>query len=327
MSLKGFLRSAWGDESNSNYKPAKIYQDLRQMVLTTNPEKLGLSPSESNRVWGMLMETGYKEAVATLVSLGDGTVSLYFSNGGGYIGVGEHKGPREASNNFLSAAPEFLSNASLVKSFPLPKEGNTRFYFLTFDGVYAVESKEDDLGNNKSSLSPLFFKAQDVITQLRLWDEQKNTILGAAARGEISKIKKLLEFDPVLIDSRDDTGLTPLMVAAYSGQGEAIAALLEGNALVDSKDQSGFTALMFAANAGKSDSVKKLLNAGANINEQDKDGSTPIMFVAQHGYNDVVKILLEHGADPNAVGRHGLSAIGFARQNGLKDTENLLMGK
>lgn len=327
MIVSMFGAFSWGDEPKNKYKTAKIYDDLRQMVLTVKPEKLGLTPSSTNRVYGLLMETGYKDAVITLVSLADGTVSLYFSNGGGFIGVGQHKGPRQTSDALLAASPDFLSQASLVQSFPLPSTGNTCFYFLTFDGIYSIEVKESDLGNNKLPLSPLFAKAQDVITQLRLWDERRKALLGAAARGEVSNIKKLLELDPVLLDSKDDTGLTPLMAAGYSGQEDAVKVLLDSKVLIDVKDKEGLTALMFAANAGKLACVKLLLEAGASVNEQANDGSTPIMYAAQHGYNDVVRLLLEHRADPAITGKHGLSAIGFAKQNGLKETEKILLEK
>lgn len=322
--LSGMFSSlGWGNDGGNKYKLAKVYEDLRQMVLGIDPNKLGLSASQFPKVWGVLMETGYKEAVVTLVSLGDGTVSLYFSNGGGYIGLGPHPGPRKASDELIAASPEFISHAALVKSFPLPSEGNTRFYFLTFDGVYSVEFKENDLGNNKSPLSPLFHKAQDVITQIRIWDEQTKAMLGAAARGEVENIRTLIKSDTTLIDSPDDTGLTPLMAAAHSGQEEAIKTLLELGASIDIKDKEGYTALMFASNAGKEACVKKLLEAGANVHEQAADGSTPIMFAAQHGFIETARLLLEHGADPSFVGKHGLSAIGFAQQNDLKDMERL----
>jgi hypothetical protein len=45
-------------------------------------------------ILALLMETGYPEAVATLVAVADGTSSLYFSNGGGFIGVGTPAGVR-----------------------------------------------------------------------------------------------------------------------------------------------------------------------------------------------------------------------------------------
>jgi hypothetical protein len=82
-SILGFFSSdkAMGKE----YVLADIYRDLRNKVLTLDPSKIGLSSFGSNRVWGVVMETGYTGAVVTLVTIADGTVSLYFSNGGGII--------------------------------------------------------------------------------------------------------------------------------------------------------------------------------------------------------------------------------------------------
>lgn len=55
-------------------------------------------------VWGILMETGYPQGIATLVSLADGTTSLYFSNGDGMIGGGQHANIAQASKAFVAAA-------------------------------------------------------------------------------------------------------------------------------------------------------------------------------------------------------------------------------
>jgi len=156
----------------TQYKTADIYRDLRQQVFAIDPSKIGVNPSASNSVWGVVMETGYPEAVVTLIALADGTVSLYFSNGGGIIGVGQHEGPRKASTAFLTLSKQFLGQASPTKTFPLPHEGSTRFYFLTSGGIFTTESKEDDLGNNRLPLSPLFHKAHEVIAQARIVDEK-----------------------------------------------------------------------------------------------------------------------------------------------------------
>jgi len=174
-SILGLILGIFGcNKTDANqYKTADIYRDLRQQVFSIDPSKIGVPPSSaSNSVWGVVMETGYPEAVATLVALADGTVSLYFSNGGGIIGVGQHEGPRKASTELLTASKEFLSQVALTKTFPLPSQGNTRFYFLTSGGVLTTESKEDDLGNNRLPLSPLFHKAQEVIAQTRMVDEE-----------------------------------------------------------------------------------------------------------------------------------------------------------
>lgn len=173
-SILGTILGIFGcNKTDANqYKTADIYRDLRQQVFSIDPSKIGVNPSASNSVWGVVMETGYPEAVATLVALADGTVSLYLSNGGGIIGVGQHEGPRKASSELLTASKQFLSQAALTKTFPLPSQGNTRFYFLTSGGVLTTESKEDDLGNNRLPLSPLFHKAHEVIAQARMADEK-----------------------------------------------------------------------------------------------------------------------------------------------------------
>lgn len=73
----------WFKRSKPRHSPMDVYSGLRDQILSAKPSDIGVSPtSELPVVWGVLMETGYPEAVVTLVSLGDNTMSLYFSNGG-----------------------------------------------------------------------------------------------------------------------------------------------------------------------------------------------------------------------------------------------------
>jgi hypothetical protein len=161
-----------GQDAPKDDKKADTYRNLRQQVLTLDPAKIGLQPVAANQVWGMLMETAYPEAVVSLVTIADGTVSLYYSNGGGIIGLGGHDEPRKACEAFLAFAPKFVSYADRTEVFPLPSEGHTRFYFFTFNGILTADVKEDDLGNNRSPLSPLFHKGHEVIATARFIDEK-----------------------------------------------------------------------------------------------------------------------------------------------------------
>lgn len=98
-------------------------------------------------VWGILMETGYPQAVVTLVSLADGTTSLYFSHGGGVIGGGQHETVARASKSFVIAAEGYYPKMTLTKSFPFPPVGRVKFYVLTYSGIYPMYINENDLGN------------------------------------------------------------------------------------------------------------------------------------------------------------------------------------
>ena len=141
---------------------------LREMVFNLKPDKIGLTKETfKHPVWGMVMETGLPEGYYTLVSLADGTTSLYFSNGGGIIGGGEHENVRKASGHFLTGAQHFYKKANKVTTHPAPNDGEVKFYFLTFDNTLMYSAPENKLGNDKDDLSGLFYAAHGVISELR----------------------------------------------------------------------------------------------------------------------------------------------------------------
>jgi ankyrin repeat protein len=228
----------------------------------------------------------------------------------------------------------------------------TRFYIIKKDRVLTGEFKEDDLGKGRLSLSPLFHKAHELITVIRLIEEKRrgepdgsdsaakpnltqsrlvdenllelaNKMLHAATTGDADGLRALLKTG-ISANVSDQTGLTPLMASSYAGETEALRLLLDSGAQIDATDTSGYTALMFACNSGQKSCAELLIERGADINHRDKDESTPIMFAAQHARSDIVTILLACGADPKFQGKHGLSAIGFARQNGHSEIERIL---
>jgi len=314
----------------NEYEAAEIYLRLRNQIFSLTMDQITSLLEPSSPLIGVLMESGYKDAVVTLVAIADGTVSLYFSNGGGMIGLGEYETVTNASIDFLSSANRFISHTQPTTNYPLPSKGHTNFYFITINRTLFATAKESDLEHNRHPLSPLFLKAHSVISQSRLVDEkrQKNfqELMQAVTTGNEAKVSELLHALPNPNIS-DPTGLTPLMASAYSGQERIVQQLLDWKAKIDQKDSEGYTALMFACNAGQFTCVKLLLEHGANVNAAANDGSTPVMFAAQHGHNDIVRYLLGKGADPTVVGKHGLSAIDFAKQNNLVETEMILLGQ
>jgi hypothetical protein len=321
----GILNKFFGKRRNV----ADKFVELRNMALSLNPGQVGLQPDAAHPVFGVLMETVHDDTFVTLVAIGEGSVSLYFSNGGGIIGLGEYDEPRKACFSLLSFAQEFISHFQPAKEYPLPADGYISFYFLTIHGVLTATAKQSDLENKRIPLSPLFYKAQEVITGARRVDEKRQKefkeLMNAATTGDLSKVNALIARGANLT-AADSSGLTALMAASYNGNMEIVNQLVKAGVPIDAKDESGYTALMYSCNKGKLSCARFLIDNGANVNEADNDDSTPLMFAAQHGYNEIVRLLLGNGADPARTGSHGLSAIGFAKQNGLVETEKILKG-
>jgi hypothetical protein len=155
-------------------EPAQTYLQLRDRIFRLEPGELGLTPSTAApHVWAVLVETGYVVGTATLVSLADGTTSLYYSTGGGMLGSGEYAPVAEASKALVSLAENYLSEMAPDKKFPLPAVGQVRFSCLTYSGICATEAAEEILKSGDHPLSPLFVLAHKILDQLRLSVEKK----------------------------------------------------------------------------------------------------------------------------------------------------------
>jgi hypothetical protein len=154
--------------------PTPIYLQLRSRVLSLIPEEVGIAPSsQAPHVWGVIVEIGYEVGSATLVSLADGTTSLYYSTGGGMLGSGEYTPLAEASKALVTEAEIHLPEIPSSTDSPLPEVGQIRFIILTFTGRFSIASPEKALTAGTHPLSPLFIRAQNTLTQLRLSTEHK----------------------------------------------------------------------------------------------------------------------------------------------------------
>lgn len=166
----GILSSLFGQREGAiapaATPPADAYTALREQVLGLTADAVDL-PTGTNAPLAVLMETGYEKAVATLVAVADGTVSMYFSNGGGVIGAGAHAPVRAAAGTFLDAAKDFADEMPVADGHPLPGLGHVRFSVVMDGAVRAIEAIEDDLGHARHAIAPLFHQGHQVIAAIR----------------------------------------------------------------------------------------------------------------------------------------------------------------
>ena len=99
---------------------------------------------------------------------------------------------------------------------------------------------------------------------------------------------------------------------------EYIKRAIERGANVNSYDDNGITPLMVASEIGQIDIVKFLIEHGADVNSYDEDGYTAIMKASDFNSFDkaprgsqlkIIKFLIEHGADVNMTNNHGYTAL------------------
>lgn len=154
--------------------PAPIYLTLRDRILTADPQEIGLSPTaDGPETWAVVMDLGWPDATVTLVGVGDGTTSLYFSNGGGIIGAGESPQVAATTRQFVAEAADYLTEMTATEEYPLPETGRVRFTVMTYQGAYTADVAEAELQQGQHPLSPLYALAQEVITQVRLQQQSR----------------------------------------------------------------------------------------------------------------------------------------------------------
>ena len=108
------------------------YEGLRSLALSSQAGQLGFSPTpELPDVFGVVADLAMQGTV-TLVCLCDGTTSLYYSTGGGAIGLGQHESIKRAAMVFLAAVQADLGEFSPgLDTSPLTAD-HYRFTALTY---------------------------------------------------------------------------------------------------------------------------------------------------------------------------------------------------
>ena len=104
------------------------------------------------------------------------------------------------------------------------------------------------------------------------------------------------------VNTQSKQGRTPLLIAAgTNGNSNTVRMLLEKGANPAAADNTGATPLQMAAMAGDTASIRLLLAAKAPADQAAKDGTTPLLNAATNGNIEAVKALLAHKPNVNAV--------------------------
>jgi ankyrin repeat protein len=133
-------------------------------------------------------------------------------------------------------------------------------------------------------------------------------------------------------------GVTPLWLAAQSGEAVMVYMLLDNKADADAATGAGVTPLMIASASGNPDVVQVLIERGANPNSTEKTyGQTPLMFAAANNEADIIAVLVAKGADAAVATKArtsstsepmgGLTALHYAVRQGNVDAVDALLDR
>jgi ankyrin repeat protein len=177
-------------------------------------------------------------------------------------------------------------------------------------------------------------------------------LFDAIKAGKADEVRQLVGQDRSLLQARDASGASAILVAAYHMKSDVVNALLELGAPVDIFEASvlgkvdrineilkgspvrvseyapdGFTPVALAAFFGQAAAVKALIAAGADVNAAAKNAlKVQALHAAVAGRNlDIVKAVLDAGADPNAQQQAGFRPIHEAGTNANRALAELLL--
>ena len=131
----------------------------------------------------------------------------------------------------------------------------------------------------------------------------------AAKRGDVQKIRELIEEGTDVNKKPFFGSKTPLHLAAENGHATAVGALLEKGADVNMKTKKLMSALHFAVQNGHYDAGRTLVKNKADINSQSRCNFTPLHYGARNKHLAVVEYLLSNGANPKLEDNSSLVGI------------------
>lgn len=157
---------------------------------------------------------------------------------------------------------------------------------------------------------------------IAVFSQEKTTIYDIARKGTIDQIQSLYKENPEIINTPNQSGFSPLILACYNGN-EAVATYLIEKVNLDYVSNEG-TALMAAVVKGNVKLANLLLEKNANPNLTNKQGTTALIYAVQFKNAELIQLLLKYNASKSQLDNDGKTAFEYAVFSGDDAIINLL---
>ena len=149
----------------------------------------------------------------------------------------------------------------------------------------------------------------------------------AARAGNLKQVQDLIA-EGAPVNGRDALGGTPLHDAAWAGEKDIAAYLIQMGADVNARHaEGGSTPLHYAVLTNHPDVVEVLLDHGADVTALYKTSQTALHLAAARGYARCATLLIAHGANVNARDETGATPLSEASWTGEAAMVRLLIEK
>ncbi len=143
------------------------YLELRAAALAASPSEISAQLEPPNaEPYGILMEIGLRQGIATLACFASGRADLYTSAGGGLSSGRSNEVIQEASQRFVKVGRNFVVEGENPGSFLLPRYGEVKFYLLGRQGAWKLDASLNELNGRRSALCPLYDAGRRVLNEL-----------------------------------------------------------------------------------------------------------------------------------------------------------------
>ena len=131
-------------------------------------------------------------------------------------------------------------------------------------------------------------------------------IFELARRGSVQEVQAVVKETPNVLNTKDQRGSTPLVLACYYNNIEVVSYLIQKVDDINGSTKDG-SPLMAAAVKGYNSIAQLLLDAGADPMIEDMNKTTALHYAAMFKNHELAQLLLDAGADPNHKNNVGQS--------------------
>ncbi len=154
-------------------QPSEIFLDMRNRALRMTVADLNVDPIK-NRLFGVVVEHDNNYGYNALIMFCTGDASFYYSDGGGIIGgIGREK-VREGVSEVMESAIKYLPLAVRTDDIALTPPGHISFFFLTNNGIYAIQGSMSAYGGATSPVRDLLNHCSKVLFELSTETPESN---------------------------------------------------------------------------------------------------------------------------------------------------------